>query len=282
MRYLGNCPHCGARLEFTSTPPPLLACVSCAKSCMLVVSEEQTSTDEVQLVVLPAKERRALDGALERSGWRRPVLFAVIAACVLGAVFLALGVSYLVAPESAFTAALAAAATGASAVALLLTLTLLTTTLLALPVSWLLFGRRGMRAPEFSFGRSVLAIVAGVLTLLVASGSVQALRSLLHSLDAPHALQSSASVLGDIAAAVLGGLATVRRAPTAPYRHTAGVGLILVLCAGLLLLGPDGSRPPSPLGALAYLVFLLPLLLGAWLGVRLGWLRPRASPPTTC
>jgi hypothetical protein len=235
------------------------------------------SGDGAQVELLACKEERIADSWLEVRGLRRLVFLGVIAACALGAAFLVLGLLYLLLPESSFTS-------GATLVVVLVFLVLFVTLPVGVALSALvvrvLFGRRGRRAPGFDLRRSVVAVTAGVATLVAAGFIVIGLRSSLDLEPDPGALRWLSLFLGDAAAGILAGLVTVRLARSAPYRHTVAVGLVLVLGLTLPALPLAGSRPLLPLGALAYLAFVPMLLLGSWIGVRLGLTgRELAGPP---
>jgi len=68
-------------------------------------------------------------------------------------------------------------------------------------------------------------------------------------------------------AGILAGWVTVRVAGVRPYGHALAVGLVCVLGFALLWL-PFGWMQMT--GALSMLLFVPPLLLGAWLRVRFG------------
>src|SRR5262245_66328176 len=105
MPFIGSCPHCGTRLELVAPPSPLLTCGACAGRCMVVLPESagEESGGEVEIDVLPCKEEHARPSPLASYGLRRPILFALIAACTLVVAFLTVGLLHLFAPGSSFT-----------------------------------------------------------------------------------------------------------------------------------------------------------------------------------
>jgi hypothetical protein len=225
---------------------------------------------EVEVALLPRKEEHAIASRLARRGLRRPILFGVIAACGLAAVFAAVGLLNLLEPASSFTEM----ATSAFAVAVVLLLVALPlTAVLALLVVWFLFGRRGRSAPGFDLTRSVLAVTAGVATVAIAGFVLLSLRS---TLDAalPLAVNWSLSIACEVLAGLGAGWVTVRLSPIAPYRHAIGVGIVIVL--GLALLLPDPYGTPWLALTAAVCLAYVSVFLGAWIGVRFGY--PPAGP----
>ena len=231
---------------------------------MLVLPEGETGFDkEVQVEALPCKEKILRDSWLQRSGLRRPVLIWLLASCAVAVAFLVVGLLVIFMPGFRTEGATYVLVLATAAIFLVVALPM--TVGLSAAIVWGLLGRRG-ECKGGQFGRSVLAVTSGVLTLAAAGLLVLALRSWL-----PSGVPPVVDWTSDVIAGICAGWVTVRLSPSAPYRHALGVCLVLVTGVFLFALAAcisSGQALWVPLASAVYLLFLPVLMLGAWIGAR--------------
>jgi len=270
MQFIGHCPACAARIEFGPLQPALLGtCTACGAGYMVLVPELGTTSSEaepaqeleLELVAHAAgnlgqhAEKTPRRSWLVERGLQGPVRYALYAFGLLCVCTLAAGLLSLVAPAAAERA-------------WILVFSFLGLPLLVMPVALgfsalavRFFVARGAVLPPSTYWRSLLALSLGALVLafgeyLVGTGVAPVFG---------HGWLAYAVAF--VASGALAGWVTVRLAPQQPYRHAVGAGLVFAL--GLALVVLPFNREAA-LVALTYAIYIPTLLLGAWLGARIG------------
>jgi hypothetical protein len=267
MRNQGTCPRCGVRIELGfGPPPPTGSCDACRQRYLVVVPEPSVPETEEpecaapdaaapghvrELELLALREPPRAPTLREARGLGRSAFRSIHALALLPLLVALLVLAVIAVPE--------AGPLERVAVAVFL---ILGTLLVIFPlvgvlamglVRLLLAGR-----PARSFWHSVQVVGLGALGL----GASFLLVMLATRLPFGGAFQ-----LGGLLSALFLGACTARLAPAEPYRH-ALVACALYLGLGTLVMLPFGWRMVVA-GELAMALSIPPLLLGAWLGLRI-------------